>query len=147
METAIAARSIPDYDLGVDCLTSLYDATAKLTSTAARGKQFSKHDHMEASGLVMMTLFVARAACVDLTGAYDARVEGTEVDPRRADRALICLNERLVKLISLLMLSRTKKTVEVRTVVVREVFERFAVRELYALAMVFVAALGIKVEV
>ncbi len=140
META------PDYELAIDCLTSLYDATAKLTSTAARGKQYSKSDLMEVTGLVHMTLHLAKAAHVDLDGAFDASIDGGEPDSRRADRALLVMNESTLKSIKYLMGSRSKTTSDARRVLLDEAFDRFQVRHLYAVAMTFAAATGVKVE-
>lgn len=136
----------PDYIEATDCLISLFDATVKLTSTAARGKQFSKSDFFEVGGLVQIMKFMAEACHTDLDGAYDASVEGGDVDPRRADRALIALNDRLVKSLSYVMLARTKKTAEARQHVLDGAFDRFNVRHLYAIVLTFAVAAGVKVE-
>lgn len=140
------STQIPDYSDATDCLMSLYDAATKLTSTAARGKRFSKSDYFEVGGLVQIMRFLAQACRTDLDGAYDHEVEGSDVDARRAERALVALNERLIKSVALLMLARTKVTAEARTQVLDEAFDRFNVRHLYAIVMTFAVAAGVKVE-
>lgn len=134
---AAAQAQTPDYEHAVDCLTSLYDATAKLVSTAARGKRFSKSDLMEVSGIVQLARFLAEATKVDVTGAYVMR--DSTPDSRRANRALLHLNH--------IMLERMRALMAPSAVIgSREAFERFSVRELYATAMEFAAATGVKVE-
>ena len=136
----------PDYNEAADCLTSLYDATAKLVSNAARGKQYGKSGRADVVALAHIMGFLAKACRTDLEGAYDPSVEGGDVDPRRAERALMALNERLVKSIELLMLARTKATAEARACILNEAFDRFNVRHLHAIVMTFAAAAGVQVE-
>jgi hypothetical protein len=150
METAAQTTKTPDYSQAADCLTSLYDATAKLTSTAARGKQYSKSDRMEVTGLVMLARMLAEAACVDLDGAYRS-ISGGEVgefqpDARWANRALLALNERLVKSIKELMTSHVTKNAELRAMSLEDAFDGSTVRELYAIVREFASATGVQVE-
>lgn len=138
----------PDYDEGAACLTAMYDVVARLVASAARGKQYSKSDRFDIKGLVTTSRYLAKAACVDLTDAYQAVGGGKpgtfEPERRWANRALLHLNHLLLECARALMVSHAAE--EPSTRLLQEAFDRFRVRELYATAMEFAAATGVQVE-
>lgn len=142
----VRIRFIADYELAADCLISLFDATSKLIGTAGRGKQFSKSDLMEVTGLVHLMRHLTEAARVDTDDAFDPDIEGREADPRSAERALLALNELLLKSVSNVMLARHKKTTDARIQCLDEAFDRFDIRRLHAIVMTFAQTTGVQVE-
>ncbi len=137
----------PDYSEAADVLMALFDAATKLMSTAARGKEYGLSDRMAIKGLATLTQLLAEAGVVDLTDAYRS-ITGGPVgefvpDARWANRALLCLNERLLASLRGVLAAQTRTDGAARLCALESAFEAHSVRELHAIVMEFAAAVGV----